>query len=64
MVGRLVRRRLKERQRLTKHQPSRAQVNLAGDPRYAQQRAELEALLLAEMERLDDPYRLWCQPKK
>lgn len=51
-------------QGLTKHHPSRAQVNLAGDPRYAQQRAELEALLLAEMERLDDPYRLWYQPKK
>lgn len=46
---------------LTGAEPTREQTNLADDPRYAEQRAELEALLLAEMERLDDPYRLWDQ---
>ncbi|MHC4993220.1 MAG: sulfatase-like hydrolase/transferase, partial [Planctomycetota bacterium] len=44
---------------LTGHRPEAHQVNLADDPRYAGQRAEMEALLLAEMDRLDDPYRLW-----
>jgi len=38
------------------------QTNLAGDAAYAKQLAEMEALLLAEMRRLDDPYRLWNQP--
>jgi len=37
-------------------------VNLAGDPRHAAKLGELEALLLAEMRRLDDPLRLWDQP--
>jgi arylsulfatase A-like enzyme len=46
---------------LTGHRPDADQVNLAGDPRYAATLAEMEALLLAEMERLDDPYRLWDQ---
>jgi hypothetical protein len=36
--------------------------NLADDPAHAEKRAEMEALLLAEMRRLDDPYRLWNQP--
>ncbi len=47
---------------LTGHQPTPGQVNLAGDPRYAAKLKEMEALLLAEMRRLDDPYRLWNQP--
>lgn len=38
-------------------------VNLAGDPKYADKLAEMEGLLLAEMRRLNDPYRLWNQPK-
>ncbi len=46
---------------LTGHRPETRQVNLAGDPRYAAKLAEMEALLLAEMKRLDDPYRLWDQ---
>lgn len=46
----------------TGHQPQQRQRNLAGDPRYAKKLAEMEALLLAEMRRLDDPYRLWNQP--
>lgn len=37
-------------------------TNLAADPAYAEKLAEMEALLLAEMRRLDDPYRLWNQP--
>jgi len=42
--------------------PKPDQVNLAGDPRYAQRLQEMEALLLSEMRRLDDPYRMWNQP--
>ena len=38
------------------------QTNLADDPKFAKKRSELEALLLAEMRRLDDPCRLWDQP--
>ncbi len=48
--------------KLTGIQPTKEQVNLAEDPRYAEKLAEMEALLLAEMRRLDDPYRLWNQP--
>ena len=47
---------------LTGNTPAPYQVDLAEDPRYAAVRRELEALLLAEMQRLDDPYRLWDQP--
>mgnify|MGYP001497740346 CR=1 FL=1 len=47
---------------LTGRMPAPQQTNLAGDPRYAAKRQELEALLLAEMRRLNDPYRLWDQP--
>ncbi len=50
--------------RLTGHKPKAHQVNLADDPKYAAKRRELEALLLSEMKRLDDPYRLWDQPMK
>ncbi len=46
---------------LTGVQPEPHQINLADDPRYAEQRRDLEALLLSEMQRLDDPYRLWDQ---
>ena len=37
-------------------------TNLASNPEYATKLAEMEALLLSEMRRLDDPYRLWNQP--
>lgn len=47
---------------LTGIQPEANQVNLAKDPRYAYKLAEMERLLLTEMQRLDDPYRLWDQP--
>ncbi len=36
--------------------------DLAENPEYADKLAEMEALLLSEMRRLDDPYRLWNQP--
>ena len=46
---------------LTGNTPESHQVDLAEDPKYAAKRKELEALLLAEQERLGDPYRLWDQ---
>ncbi len=46
---------------LTGNRPEKHQRNLADDPRYADKLAEMEALLLEEMKRLDDPYRLWDQ---
>ena len=48
--------------KLTGNTPKATQVNLADDPKYADKLAEMEALLLSEMRRLDDPYRLWDQP--
>lgn len=47
---------------LTHAVPAAHQVNLANDPRYADKLAEMERLLLAEMRRLHDPWRLWNQP--
>jgi arylsulfatase A-like enzyme len=47
--------------RLTGHTATAIERNLAGDPRYAEKLEEMEALLLAEMRRLDDPGRLWDQ---
>jgi len=47
---------------LTGNTPAKNQVNLAGDPRYADKLKEMQALLLSEMRRLDDPWRLWDQP--
>jgi arylsulfatase A-like enzyme len=47
---------------LTGQRPAKNQRNLAADPRHAGKLAEMEALLLAEMRRLNDPYRLWNQP--
>jgi len=48
---------------LTGVQPAAHQVNLADDPRYADKRRQLETLLLDEMRRLHDPWRLWYQPQ-
>lgn len=42
--------------------PAPHQVNLAGNPKYADKLAEMETLLLQEMRRLNDPWRLWDQP--
>lgn len=47
---------------LTGLRPEPDQVDLAENPDFAQKLAEMEALLLAEQDRLDDPYRLWDQP--
>ncbi|MCG8598939.1 MAG: sulfatase-like hydrolase/transferase [Verrucomicrobiales bacterium] len=48
--------------KLTKAVPEKNQVNLANDPKYADKLKEMEALLLSEMRKHDDPYRLWDQP--
>lgn len=47
---------------LTGVTPKENQRNLASDPAYAEKLAEMQGLLLAEMRRLDDPWRLWNQP--
>ena len=39
-------------------------TNLAKDPKHAAKLKQMEALLLSEMKRLDDPYRLWDQEAK
>lgn len=46
---------------LTGNTPKPNQRDLAEDPKYAAKRAELEALLEAEMKRLNDPFPLWDQ---
>ena len=48
---------------LTGITPAAGQTNLATDPKHAAKLAEMEALLLSEMRRLDDPWRLWNQNK-
>jgi choline-sulfatase len=47
---------------LTGSTPAKRQLNLAADPRYAEKLKEMEAVLLAEMRRHNDPWRLWDQP--
>ncbi len=44
------------------NQPKANQTNLASDPKYSTKLAEMQALLLAEMRRVDDPYRFSNQP--
>ena len=39
------------------------QINLANNPKFTTKLKEMEVLLFKEMKRLDDPYRLWDQPK-
>jgi arylsulfatase A-like enzyme len=46
---------------LTKQTPARDARNLANDLRYADKLREMELMLFAEMQRLDDPHRLWNQ---
>ena len=48
---------------LAGNMPGAGQVNLADDPAHAATRAAMEALLLAEMRRLDDPFRFWDQKR-
>lgn len=47
---------------LTGATPQKHQLNLAMDPQYSDKLKEMEALLLSEMRRLHDPWRLWDQP--
>ncbi|MCX7885744.1 MAG: sulfatase-like hydrolase/transferase [Verrucomicrobiae bacterium] len=47
---------------LTGNKPALHHLNLANDPRYADKLKEMRALLLEEMRRHDDPWRLWNQP--
>ena len=47
---------------LTGFTPHPNQKNLADEIMHAEKRAKMEQLLLTEMRRLDDPYRLWDQP--
>ena len=42
-------------------QPKKGQRNLANDPKHDAKLKEMEALLLSEMKRLDDPHRFWDQ---
>ncbi len=49
---------------LTGVTPSSNQINLAEDPKHADKLREMEALLLSEMRRHDDPFRLWDQPER
>ena len=46
---------------LTGNRPRVNQVDVGGDPKHADRLAEMETLLLADMKRLDDPFRLWDQ---
>ena len=46
---------------LTGNIPKTNQVNLADQPKYFLKRKEMEALLLSEMEALNDPFRFWDQ---
>jgi choline-sulfatase len=48
---------------LTGVKPLAHQINLAEDPRYTSKLAQMRELLLSEMIRLDDPWRLWNQPQ-
>ncbi len=44
--------------------PKLGQANLARNQKYADKLREMEALLLSEMKRLDDPHRFWDQEEK
>ena len=46
---------------LTGAKPKAGQRNLAKDPKHAAKLKDMEALLLSEMKRLDDPHRFWDQ---
>ena len=47
----------------TGNKPKKKQINLASEAKYAKKLKEMEALLLSEMKRLEDPYRFWDQPQ-
>lgn len=39
-------------------------INLSKQPEHAEKLSEMEATLLTEMQKHDDPFRMWDQPKK
>jgi len=43
--------------------PGEMKTDLAENPKYADKLAEMETLLLQQMQQNDDPYRLWNQIK-
>ena len=45
------------------HKEGEMETDLAENPKYAEKLAEMEALLLEQMEVNNDPYRLWNQPQ-
>ena len=45
------------------HKEDEMETNLAENPKYAEKLAEMETLLLEQMELHGDPYRLWNQAK-
>ena len=47
---------------IAEHKKGGQQTDLAESPEHAEKLKEMEALLLSEMRRLNDPYRLWNQP--
>ena len=47
---------------LTGTKPEPDQLNLASHSKYAAKLEEMEAVLLEQMRRHDDPYRFWNQP--
>ena len=47
---------------IAEHKKGGLQTDLAESPEHAEKLKEMEALLLSEMRRLDDPWRLWNQP--
>lgn len=54
---------IKEHKGLANAKSKANQVNLADNPKFAGKLKEMEALLLSEQRRLNDPYRLWDQPQ-
>jgi len=48
---------------LVQSTPKTNQTNLANDPKYAAKLSEMRSILLAEMRRLDDPFRFSNQPE-
>ncbi|MEM7479156.1 MAG: sulfatase-like hydrolase/transferase, partial [Planctomycetota bacterium] len=48
---------------LTGQSPSKEQVNLASDKRYADKLLEMQKLLASEMRRLEDPHPMWNSDK-
>ena len=49
--------------KITGAEPAPGQRDLAEDPAYGEKLREMEALLLEQMKKHQDPYRLWDQPR-